>query len=143
MESEALQASHFNDSLFNSIQFRQALASPLPLFCAKELHIQQIFSNLLNAIDTITASGEIFLSTTVEANSLIVYIRDTGIGIKPEELPQIFTPYCTAKRDGTGMGLFITRQLVQQYRGIIEFEPAEQRGTICTVTFPTLEATAF
>lgn len=123
------------------IQFHQELASPLPLFRAKELHIQQIFSNLLlNAIDAIPTSGEIFLSTAVEANSFIIRIRDTGIGIKPEELSQIFTPYYTTKRNGTGMGLFITRQLVQQYRGTIEFEPAEDRGTICTVTFPTVEA---
>lgn len=121
------------------IQFHQELASPL--FRAKELHIQQIFSNLLlNAIDAIATSGEIFLSTAVEANRFIIRIRDTGIGIKPEELSQIFTPYYTTKRNGTGMGLFITRQLVQQYRGTIEFGPAEDRGTICTVTFPTVEA---
>lgn len=123
--------------LNKDILFRQELAPNLPPFQARELHIQQIFSNLLlNAMDAIPSSGEVALSTAWDGEALTVRIRDTGSGIAPEDMPQLFTPYFTTKKNGTGMGLFIAGRLVRQYHGTIHFQSAAGRGTTCTVTFP-------
>jgi len=126
--------------LSKRIRFHQDLSPALPPLRAKELHMQQIFSNLLlNAIDAIPSSGSIFLSTRAEEGGLAVQIRDTGTGIAQEDMPRIFTPYFTTKKNGTGMGLFIVGQLVRRYHGAIRFEPAPDRGTVCTVSFPVPE----
>ena len=119
------------------ICFHQELDASLPLFQARELDFQQVFSNLLlNAIDAIDGEGDVYLSTGVEEAGLMVRIRDTGAGIAPEDLPQLFTPYFTTKKNGTGMGLFIARQLVRRYGGTIEFESTAGEGAACTVCLP-------
>ena len=127
--------------LNKDIQFRRDFAPRLPPLQARELHLHQIFSNLLlNAMDAIDASGEILLSTSLEGGALLVRIQDTGAGIAPENMPQLFAPYFTTKKNGTGMGLFIANQLVRQYRGTIQLQSAPGLGTVCTVSFPIDEA---
>lgn len=119
------------------LQIHMDLEPSLPLFQAKELHMQQIFSNLiLNAIDSIPYAGEIFLQSRYTGDRLAIQIQDNGTGISPEHIPHIFTPYFTTKKNGTGMGLFIVRQLVEEYGGTIHFDSAVGKGTTCTVILP-------
>lgn len=123
--------------LGKQIQFHMELDNDLPLFEAKELHMQQIFSNLiLNAMDAIPSTGEIFLSSAAQRGTIMFQIHDTGIGIPQENIPQLFTPYFTTKKNGTGMGLFIVKQLVEQYGGSISFQSSVGKGTTCRIYFP-------
>lgn len=119
------------------ITFRWETDPKLPPFEAKKLHMQQIFTNLiLNAMDAISSKGEIVLRSARKGDWLSLEVADNGTGISEEIFPQIFTPYFTTKKTGSGMGLFITKQLVEQYRGTINFRSQPGKGTVCTVCFP-------
>jgi signal transduction histidine kinase len=65
-----------------------------------------------------------------------VSVRDNGAGIGEVERRRLFEPYFTTKPDGTGLGLFVTRQLVTQHGGTIEFRCPAEGGTEFTVSFP-------
>ena len=79
--------------------------------------------NLLhNAIQAIDGEGEIRLETFVADASIGVRVTDTGKGIPPDILPQIFSPNFTTKsrEEGTGLGLYLVRQILDKHHGTIE-----------------------
>ena len=102
---------------------------------ADESQLQQAFMNLLlNAVDAIGNNGELGIRTenvtgTDGVRRLKISIRDTGSGIKPENLPNMFKPFFTTKKNGTGLGLSITRRIVEEHRGVIEVESEPGRGS--------------
>ena len=108
--------------------------------------MQQIVSNLIsNAIKFTPPNGEIYFSAEVVhemgEEKLLCKIRDTGQGISPEELPNLFERYYQAegsksKGQGTGIGLALTRELVQLMGGKIEVESELLKGTTFRFTLP-------
>ncbi|AVH65702.1 GAF domain-containing sensor histidine kinase [Nostoc sp. 'Peltigera membranacea cyanobiont' N6] len=113
-------------------------------FTADAERISQILSNLLtNAIKFTPESGNVTLRLWVEDDTAIFQVEDTGIGIREEQLPLIFekfqqldTPY-RRRYEGTGLGLALTKQLVELHRGRIEVESTISIGSIFTVWIPT------
>ncbi|MEH2074814.1 MAG: GAF domain-containing sensor histidine kinase [Nostoc sp.] len=113
-------------------------------FTADAERIAQILSNLLtNAIKFTPESGSVTLRLWVEDDTAIFQVEDTGIGIREEQLPLIFekfqqldTPY-RRRYEGTGLGLALTKQLVELHRGRIEVESTISIGSIFTVWIPT------
>ncbi|MEH1883751.1 GAF domain-containing sensor histidine kinase [Nostoc sp.] len=113
-------------------------------FTADAERIAQILSNLLtNAIKFTPESGNVTLRLWVEDDTAIFQVEDTGIGIRQEQLPLIFekfqqldTPY-RRRYEGTGLGLALTKQLVELHRGRIEVESTISIGSIFTVWIPT------
>ena len=89
--------------------------------------LQQVLVNLLvNAIHAMPDGGELQLSTRDwqggadgQEQGLEIELRDTGPGLPPELLPTLFQPFVTRKKDGTGLGLWISRSLVERYGGDI------------------------
>ncbi|HSG06289.1 MAG TPA: ATP-binding protein, partial [Nitrospiria bacterium] len=78
----------------------------LPPVCGNAGEIQQVFVNLIgNAIQAMNGKGRLFVISRFEGGSVAITIRDTGIGIKPEDLKQLFTPFFTTKDPGKGTGL--------------------------------------
>ncbi|MBE9004063.1 GAF domain-containing sensor histidine kinase [Fortiea sp. LEGE XX443] len=112
-------------------------------FCADGERIEQILWNLLtNAIKFTPEGGSVTLRIWVEDNTAIFQIEDTGIGISEEQLPLMFekfqqldTPY-RRRYEGTGLGLALTKQLVELHRGRIEVESTVGIGSIFTVWIP-------
>lgn len=103
--------------------------------------IQQVFFNIIiNAIQSMPASGILTLTSDLVnrgGNDFIrVAICDTGKGIAPETLEKIFTPFFTTKTQGTGLGLPICRQLIEQHHGIIEVESQLHQGTTFSILLP-------
>jgi signal transduction histidine kinase len=82
--------------------------------------------------------GTLEISTQQEGGSILMKIRDTGIGISPECLQKIYDPFFTTKGpdEGEGLGLYIVRQIVEKYAGTISFESELGKGTVCTIQFP-------
>ncbi len=97
----------------------------------------QVFLNLvLNAIDATEKGGRIELGAARDGNELEVTVRDDGCGIAPEHRERLFQPYFTTKQHGTGLGLFVTRQLVAAHGGRVEVESCPGEGTVFRLRFP-------
>ena len=112
----------------------------LPRIVAVPDQIKQVFLNLLvNAADACSQTGGVItISTWQEDEKAAVAIRDTGVGIKPEDLEQIFQPFFTTKAEvkGTGLGLSVSYGIVKHHQGEILVESQPGEGTTFTVLLP-------
>ena len=81
--------------------------------------LQQVLVNLLvNAIDAMPAGGRILIRTSDGPDStVLIEVADTGTGLAPDLMDQLFKPFVTRKKDGTGLGLWISRSLLERYGG--------------------------
>jgi two-component system nitrogen regulation sensor histidine kinase NtrY len=125
---EAHQGIHFN--------FRAGAVPPLEL---DREQIKRVLINLLdNAVAAVGAQGEIRLATSHEAARGIVLLEvaDNGCGLAPEIRAKIFEPYFSTKENGTGLGLTIVSQIIEDHRGYIRAWPNEPRGTRFMIEFP-------
>lgn len=109
--------------------------------------LEQAFLNLfLNAFDAMGVQGELAVRTEYlpvndpeagDAPRLRVTVQDNGMGIPPENLGRLFEPFFTTKPSGTGLGLPITRRIIEEHRGKIEVRSEVHRGTCFTLTLPS------
>ncbi|MCX7927148.1 MAG: ATP-binding protein [Candidatus Omnitrophica bacterium] len=128
-----------------SIKTQTYFESVLPKLFGDENQLQQVFLNLLaNAKDALESNPpEKERKITVKAiydkpkKSLVVSITDTGMGILPEYLKQIGTPFFTTKQPGRGLGLGISvvKRILSQFNASIDFQSTPQIGTTVTLTF--------
>lgn len=102
--------------------------------------MQQALLNLIsNAIQAIHGEGEVEISAHSGENGMVdIRIRDSGEGIAPEDLPKIFDPFFTTKDvgKGTGLGLFVTHDIIINHNGSIAIDTAKGQGTTVTVSIP-------
>jgi two-component system sensor histidine kinase AtoS len=115
------------------------LDAHLPEIAADPQQLQQVFLNiLLNSADAISEGGNITVTTRYDAarKAVVVELRDTGKGIPPELMGKIFQPFFTTKGKGTGLGLAVTRRIVEEHHGSIEVANPLSGGVIFTVTLP-------
>src|SRR5262249_4029082 len=75
-------------------------------------------------------------SSAVLRDRIVLEVSDTGVGIKPEETPDIFNPFFTTKSGGTGLGLAIAHKIIEDHGGPVTFLSAPGEGTVFTVTLP-------
>ena len=139
----AMQFSH------KQIDFRLKLDENIPVFlCGDELRIKQILNNLLSNAYKYTRTGEVELSFNAEntiegvSTTLVIAVRDTGQGMTPEQISQLFDEYKRFNTDtnrttvGTGLGMTITRNLVHMMNGRITVESEPDKGSLFTVYIP-------
>ena len=122
-------------------------APQLPTVMADKPQLEQVFMNILvNAVQAMQEKGTIRIATrhSVPANSVEVLISDTGCGIPPEEIHQIFDPFFTSKASGqgTGLGLSIAYGIITSHRGSISVESEVGRGSTFTIRLPVASAVA-
>jgi len=104
---------------------------------ADESQLQQVFMNLLlNAVDAVGNNGDVIVGTENAGEHLLIFIRDTGVGIPQENLSRMFEPFFTTKKNGTGLGLAICRRVVEEHRGKIEVHSQPKQGSAFIVTLP-------
>jgi signal transduction histidine kinase len=97
----------------------------------------RVFRNLVtNAIQATEAGGQVVVATSRVGDRIEISVTDTGSGIPPERLQSIFDEFVTTKRRGLGLGLAITKRIVEQLDGTIAVESAVGRGTSFTMRFP-------
>jgi PAS domain S-box-containing protein len=106
----------------NFVVIRTELAADIPKAMADRVQLQQVFANLmLNAIQAmkgISVAAELTIRSRREGNgNLLVSVSDTGAGFTPEQADQIFRAFYTTKPDGTGMGLAISRSIIESHGG--------------------------
>jgi signal transduction histidine kinase len=97
----------------------------------------RVFRNLItNAIQATESGGRVTIATSRVDGDVVVNVSDTGSGIPADRLSAIFDEFVTTKRRGLGLGLAITKRIVEQLDGSITVESEVGRGTAFTLRFP-------
>lgn len=119
------------------LRLKRADAGPVvvPL---DERHIKQTVLNfMVNALQAMSSSGgEIILAARREGGQAVIEVTDTGRGIEPEALPQIFDAYYTNKKGGTGLGLAIAKRLVEEHGGRVAVTSEPGKGSVFRIELP-------
>ncbi len=127
-----------------SISIRTELAEDLPKIMADRVQLQQVFMNLmLNGIDAMkeTSGGnELTIKSEVGDGQLLISVSDAGVGLPPEQADQIFTAFFTTKDNGTGMGLPISRSIIESHGGRLWANANSARGATFQFTLPATVA---
>ena len=123
------------------IQVQADLAGDLPLVRCDPAQMEQVLLALImNAIDAMPRGGILTLRSRglPDSPQIQLQVQDDGVGIAPEVLPNLFEPFFTTKErgHGVGLGLAISRSIVERHRGRIEASSAPGRGTTFTITLP-------
>ena len=101
---------------------------------------QMLLNLMLNAIQAIDGAGEVNVDIVQRDGMATVSVRDTGKGIKPEHLPNIFRPFYTTKGHGTGLGLSLAKRIVEDHGGKITVASDVGKGTTFEVALPLRRA---
>jgi signal transduction histidine kinase len=129
-----------------AISIRTELAQHLPKVMADRVQLQQVFMNLiLNGIDAMkesSSASELTIKSQADNGQLLISVSDTGVGLAPGQADQIFRAFFTTKDNGTGMGLPISRSIIESHGGRLwaAATPAPGRGATFQFTIPTAVA---
>ena len=130
-----------------SISMRTELAEHLPRIMADRVQLQQVLMNLmLNGIDAMketTLGGALTIKSEAGDGQLLISVSDTGAGLSPEKSDQVFRAFFTTKNNGTGMGLPISRSIIESHGGRLWVSDTSGRGATFQFSLPaTLAAHA-
>jgi PAS domain S-box-containing protein len=127
-----------------SISIRIELAEDLPKVMADRVQLQQVFMNLmLNGVDAMketTDGGELTIKSETSDGQLLISVSDTGVGFPAEQAEQIFRAFFTTKDNGTGMGLPISRSIIESHGGRLWATGSSGRGATFQFTLPATVA---
>jgi two-component system, NtrC family, nitrogen regulation sensor histidine kinase NtrY len=115
----------------------------IPLLELDREQIKRVVMNLLdNAVAAVADKGEIRISTIHDPSRGVVYLEvaDNGCGVAPEVRARIYEPYFSTKKNGTGLGLTIVSQIIEDHRGYVRVRPNEPKGAKFTIEFPVQTA---
>ena len=113
-------------------------AAKLAVYTDKS-QLLRVFNNLLeNAVQAIPAEreGRVEVSLSKEGDDALIAFTDNGTGIEGEAVGRIFQPYFTTKTSGTGLGLAMTKKIIEFWKGTIRFETQPGKGTTFYITVP-------
>jgi signal transduction histidine kinase len=119
----------------------EELSDPPPLIVGDRVQLQQVIMNLLrNSIDAMTSMGpaqkKIFVRTNVGVRDVSVAVEDSGIGLEGADVERLFDPFHTTKPHGMGIGLSVSRSIVEAHKGKIWAEPRPSGGAIFGFALP-------
>jgi signal transduction histidine kinase len=118
------------------------ISPDLPYIACDRKQLEQVLFNIVrNAGQAIGEKGVININAKAEDDKIRIDIEDTGCGIPKDKLTEIFNPFYTTKEPGkgTGLGLFIVRQLIERNKGKISVDSEVGQGTKVTLEFPVSE----
>lgn len=125
------------------ITLKKSLAAADDQVAGDLYQLEQAFMNLLlNAVEAMGVNGELTVATDVTSPAagrpaqFRITIRDTGVGITPENMSHLFETFFTTKKHGTGLGLPITRRIIEEHRGSISVASEPNHGATFTVLLP-------
>jgi signal transduction histidine kinase len=140
--TEVLTLTH-TELLKGQVSVNTALAATLPPVFGDRVQLQQLILNLImNGIEAMASVAgrpkELTIETRTEgADHVLVLVRDSGVGLNPEQADQIFDAFFTTKPEGTGMGLAICRSIVEAHDGHIWASAGSPHGAVFQFTLPT------
>lgn len=130
-----------DDSKRRHVRIHTHLAYDLPKVKVDRVQLQQVVLNLLvNAMDAVNEKPDedrrVSLTSRKSDNDIVVQVEDSGVGLKPELRERVFEPFFSTKPHGTGVGLSISRSIVESHNGRIQAFPRPQGGTRLEFTIP-------
>ena len=131
-----------NHAITNNIEIRTELSDDLPIIASDQSQLQQVFLNLItNAIDAIGSEGLIEVTSRQVDSFINVDITDNGPGIPEDKQKKVFDPFFTTKETGkgTGLGLWVSYDIIAKMGGTISLKSEEGEGTTFTVEIPIVE----
>ncbi|HWU91431.1 MAG TPA: ATP-binding protein [Kofleriaceae bacterium] len=135
----ALAAFVREDLAVKQVTLTTDLAAGDPIARIDAAQIRQCLLNLIrNAAEAVIAkgAGHVTLRTRAAGDRIEIDVEDSGVGIAPDVLPQLFDPFFSTKEDGSGLGLALTQQIVRDHGGDLRVDSAVGRGTTFTVSVP-------
>ncbi len=127
----------------NTVSVQVELASDLPAVVGDRIQLQQVVLNLMmNGIEAMTAVSDrprqLLIRSEVEgANQIRISIRDSGVGVTEEAMPRLFEPFFTTRSQGIGMGLPISRSIIESHGGRLWAESTVNQGSVFQFTLPS------
>jgi signal transduction histidine kinase len=127
-----------NIAKVKAIDIRLSLMQTPPLLMIDKVNFKKVILNILqNSIDAVNKEGEIEITTMPsEGGYLELVFKDTGCGIKAENLKNIFNPFYTSKMTGAGLGLTIAYKIIQDHNGDLNVESREGKGSMVSIKLP-------
>lgn len=95
-----------------------------------------LYNIILNAFQAMPDGGNVMIRTSRTDDKLSIAVEDTGVGISAENIAKIFDPFFTTKQGGVGIGLALTKRVVEEHKGRIEFNSMEGKGSTVTISLP-------
>jgi signal transduction histidine kinase len=130
-----------DEAIRRNISIRPDLASGLPRIKADRIQLQQVILNLaMNGMDAMAETTdrpkELVIRSRQEGKAIVVQVEDSGMGLDAETAEKIFEPFFTTKPHGTGMGLSISRSIVESHEGRLSALPQPSGGAVFQFTLP-------
>jgi len=128
-----------NELMLSNIRVVRSYAFRAVAILADRNQLVQVFVNLVkNAIDAMPGGGTLTVSTSVRNGKVAISVRDTGCGMRPEQMERVFTPFFTTKDPGkgTGLGLSVSYMIIQNFGGAFYVDSAPGRGSVFSVELP-------
>jgi two-component system sensor histidine kinase/response regulator len=120
-----------------SVEVVLEIAADLPPVYADPQHILQVLGNLtVNACQSMPDGGELIILAYRQEQMIAIAVKDTGLGIPPENMSQLFEPLFTTKTKGIGLGLAVSKKLVEANSGRIEVQSEPGKGSTFTLYLP-------
>jgi len=118
------------------------LADGLPVTMGDANQLKQAFLNVIgNSVQSMPDGGRIDISTEQSGQTIVVSVRDNGPGISKEVMSKMFVPFFTTRKAGSGLGMAVTRRIVENHGGNISVDSEMDRGTTVTITLPIVRST--
>jgi len=127
-----------SDANFNNINvIIHSSSDEFPLIKGDSTHLKQVFLNIMkNAIEAMEDGGELEISYYNTSKSIGVVFKDNGPGIPKKDFSHIFESFYTTKAEGTGLGLYVSSELIKDMGGELKIESVVGKGTSVRVIFP-------
>jgi PAS domain S-box-containing protein len=132
-----------NEARRRSVAFQTDLARDLPSVLGDRIQLQQVILNLIvNGLEAMSSTSEASRQLLIktqrhDSNEILVSVTDSGIGLEPEDAQRLFEPFFTTKNDGMGMGLSISRSIIETHGGHLWAVPNSDTGATFQFTVPT------
>jgi len=128
----------------SSVTLNLEIPATLPPLWVDPQQIHQVFRNLIsNGVEAMPDGGMLEIRAVLDeaANTITLTVRDSGIGMTPENLGHLFQPLFTTKARGIGLGLIVVKNLTEANAGTVEVQSEEGKGTVFTLTLPSEDKT--
>ena len=130
-----------NEILRGGVAVQTELVPDIPNVLGDRVQLQQVLLNLIlngiNAMSTITnRPRELLIKSAKHPEGMLIQVHDSGVGVDPEQADHIFEPFFTTKPQGIGMGLSISRSIVEAHGGRLWFTPGSLHGAVFQFTVP-------
>jgi signal transduction histidine kinase len=130
-----------HEILRHGVTCTTGLTDDLPAIMGDPVQLQQVIINLIvNALEAISAKGEgpreLLLASRRQADEVIISVRDSGAGIDPEIADRLFKPFFTTKETGMGLGLSISRSIIEAHSGRLRAIATEGSGATFEFSLP-------